>query len=125
MIFVFGSNEAGIHGRGAAHFALVHKGARLYQGFGMAGNSYAIPTKDHNLKPLSLDEIANYVAMFIDFALANPHLAFQVSRIGCGYAGYADCQIAYMFKPAPRNCYFDTAWMYHLNKDAKFWGHYV
>lgn len=45
-IFVFGSNLAGRHGKGAALWARQHRGAIYGQGIGLQGNSYAIPSKD-------------------------------------------------------------------------------
>ena len=44
-IFVFGSNLAGRHGKGAALAALKEHGAVYGHGSGYRGNSYAIPTK--------------------------------------------------------------------------------
>src|SRR5262245_53580931 len=43
MIFVFGSNLAGRHGKGAALYAKQHHGAICGQGEGLQGDSYAIP----------------------------------------------------------------------------------
>ena len=48
-VFVFGSNLAGRHGRGAALWARQHRGAIYGQGVGRQGNAYAIPTKDDRL----------------------------------------------------------------------------
>ena len=45
-IFVFGSNEAGRHGKGAALHASRHYGATYGVGFGRTGDAWAIPTKD-------------------------------------------------------------------------------
>jgi len=53
-IFVFGSNLAGRHGKGAALHARKHYGAIYGQGWGRQGNSYAIPTKDSKLKTVPL-----------------------------------------------------------------------
>ena len=50
-IFVFGSNEAGRHGAGAARVHLQY-GAVYGWGYGHYGNSYAIPTLSKNLKPI-------------------------------------------------------------------------
>jgi len=103
-VFVFGSNLAGRHGKGAALWARQHRGAIYGNGHGYQGNSYAIPTKDANLKTLPLDEIASYVAIFIEFALSRPDLTFKVTPIGCGLAGYSPNDIAWMFDlPAPAN----------------------
>lgn len=84
MIFVFGSNLAGRHGKGAASFAMERYGAIYGQGVGLQGQSYAIPTKDGNLKPLPLGEIEKYVIRFLDFAREHPELDFQLTAIGTG-----------------------------------------
>jgi hypothetical protein len=101
QIFVFGSNEAGRHGAGAAKCAREQHGAIYGRGVGIQGNSYAIPTKDGNLNSLSLYKIAVYVEKFIEFASAHPEMQFNVTRIGCGLAGYKPIQIGPMF----RKCY--------------------
>lgn len=109
-IFVFGSNEAGKHGKGAAFYAKEWRGAVYGQGEGLAGKSYAIPTKDKDLKPLSLEKIEIYIQRFLDFAKANPTLEFQLSRIGCGLAGYTDAMIAPFFIDAPKNVHLPGLW---------------
>ena len=103
-IFVFGSNQAGRHGKGAALFARQHHGAIYGQGVGRQGNSYAIPTKDYQLKTLPVSQIKTYVDQFIRYAHQNPELRFNVTRIGCGLAGYTDSDIAPLFVKAPSNC---------------------
>lgn len=126
MIFVFGSNEKGIHGGGAARFACEKKGAILGLGNGLQGESYAIPTcakptgeLDHEI---SLDRVTGYVNVFIDFAHMNPNLQFQVSQIGCGLAGFKAEQIAPLFASAPLNCYFDLSWKPILGDGKNYWG---
>src|SRR5882672_6195583 len=103
-IFVFGSNEAGVHGAGAAKHAHEKHNAEWGVGEGWTGTAYAIPTKSYGIKTLSLVDIAGYVDRFIQFAKDNPKFIFEVTRIGCGLAGYRDEQIAPMFKGAPKNC---------------------
>lgn len=103
-IFVFGSNLAGRHGKGAALYARRHHGARYGQGEGLQGQSYAIPTKDERLQTLPLVQIARHVGVFKAFARLNPALQFQVTPIGCGLAGYKPVQIAPLFADAPENC---------------------
>lgn len=110
MVFVFGSNLAGIHGAGAARFALENHGAVWGQGIGLQGNSYGIPTKDENIETLPLEEIDKHVKDFLDFARQNTHMEFNVTRIGCGLAGYKDHQIAPMFNGAPDNCTLPVGW---------------
>ena len=110
QIFVFGSNLAGRHGAGAALFARQHHGAVYGQGMGLQGTSYGIPTKGMHLATLTLYQIKHYVSEFIKFAEAHPELTFNVTRIGCGLAGYTDSDIAPMFKGAPINCNLPEGW---------------
>lgn len=110
MIFVFGSNLAGIHGKGAALYARKSHGAKYGIGVGRTGNSYAIPTKDEHIKTLPLAQIAKYVAEFLDYARAHPELEFQVTKIGCGLAGYSEHEIKPMFSGAPINCHLPDGW---------------
>lgn len=119
-IFVFGSNLAGRHGAGAALDARRKHGAVYGVGEGLQGSSYAIPTKDRALKPRTLDEIRASVETFKAFAremLDVPEVTFQVTRIGCGLAGYTDAQIGPMFADAPANCELPVNWeCYRANR---------
>lgn len=103
-VFVFGSNLAGRHGKGAALHARQHCGAIYGQGEGLQGRSYAIPTKDAVIRTLPLDAIAGHAARFLAFSRSNPQMRFQVTAIGCGLAGYTPAQIAPLFEGAPPNC---------------------
>lgn len=102
-IFVFGSNESGIHGAGAARFAL-NLGARMGQGFGMSGNTFAIPSKDWFIRTLPVEDIAFYVNRFIEYTkqvsthIPSEIMHFYVTKIGCGLAGYTAKEIAPLFK---------------------------
>jgi hypothetical protein len=87
----------------------------------MAGQSYAIPTKDHDIQTLPLDAIKVYVDGFLFYARTHPHLTFQVTRVGCGLAGLRDEDMAQMFQHASKNCLFDTAWRQWL-PNHEFWG---
>lgn len=109
-IFVFGSNLAGRHGKGAALHARQEHGAIYGQGVGLQGNSYAIPTKDARLRTLPLSNINRYVEAFLEFADAHSEMTFQVTAIGTGLAGYSHDQIAPMFADAPRNCELPSQW---------------
>ncbi len=110
LIFVFGSNLAGRHGKGAALDAVRKHGAIYGQGIGLQGNSYAIPTKDVNIKTLPLPDIEKHVKVFIYFARHHWHMTFNVTRIGCGLAGYKDVDIGPMFRYAPSNCLLPDEW---------------
>lgn len=112
--FVFGSNEAGIHGAGAAAFAYAKRGARYGFSYGHSGDSFAIPTKNEDIRTLPLDIINAYVCGFLAYATGKRKLKFMVTRIGCGLAGYKDEDIAPMFVGAPLNCIFDEKWRVYL-----------
>jgi hypothetical protein len=104
QIFVFGSNLAGIHGAGSAAEAYRNHGAVWGCGIGLQGDSYAIPTKDEFLDPMSVQRIAVHVKNFIDCCNDNSSFTFNVVAIGCGLAGYPPRDIAPLFKDAPANC---------------------
>lgn len=100
QIFVFGSNESGIHGAGAAKLAMSW-GAEFRNPEGLQGQTYAIPTKDRTvMRTLDIDEIKPYVNRFIDFAIGNDHFEFLVTEIGCGLAGLKPYHVAPLFKKA-------------------------
>lgn len=96
-VFCYGSNESGRHGRGAAKTAL-RFGAKYGQGVGFNGQTYAIPTKDCDLKVLPLEVIGRYVGFFIDFAKLHYDKKFLVTAIGTGLAGYKPKDIAPFFQ---------------------------
>lgn len=111
-IFVFGSNLAGRHSKGAALEAYRYHGAIYGQGEGLQGQSYAIPTRENDpfdksnkpkLRTLHLGEIEFYVRRFIGFAQLAPGLTFKLTPIRCGLSGYKPEQIAPMFAYAPSN----------------------
>ena len=127
-IFVFGSNRLGIHGAGAARHAARWCGARKGQGEGPMGAmpgvealipaSYAIPTKADPQTALPLPEVARHVQTFLDYARQCPTLTFQVTRIGCGLAGFTDEQIAPLFDEAPDNCLLPGVWRKRRDPDV-------
>jgi len=98
-VFVFGSNEAGFHGAGAARQAM-RWGAEYGQGVGMYGQTYALPTKSKRVMTLNLQKIGGYVKDFINFAKKHHGLKFLVTEVGCGLAGYTAYDIAPLFKEA-------------------------
>jgi hypothetical protein len=109
-IFVFGSNLAGRHGKGAALHARKHHGAIYGQGEGLQGNSYGIPTKGHRLEVLSLGGIYSSIMRFKNFAADHPELTFNVTPVGCGLAGYQQSDIRPLFEPLPPNCRYSKEW---------------
>ena len=137
MIFVFGSNEQGIHGGGAAKVAREQHGAILHQGFGPQGNSFGIPTCHVPVgRPgwkIPLPRVEYYIKSFMlyadTFRKPEDSQLFQITQIGCGFAGWTKEQIAPIFFNAPENCLFDDEWFEFLGDttigghDRKYWGH--
>lgn len=122
MIFVFGSNLSGIHGAGAAAYAHKKLGAQWGVGEGLTGNTYALPTKGKKIEDMPLITINEHVDRFLDFARANPNLAFKVTCVGTGLAIWNHKDIAPMFVGAPDNCHFDELWKPWLGDDVPYWG---
>ena len=109
-IFVFGSNLAGRHGKGAAKYAREFCGAIYGQAEGLQGNSYGIPTKDERLRSRSLDDIRQSIERFIQFARENPQYQFNLTPIGCGLAGFRKDQMLPFLKDKPENVHFTKEW---------------
>jgi group I intron endonuclease len=118
--FVFGSNLAGIHGISGAKLARGKFGYPLGKGEGFhespKGMAYGIPTKDKKIATLPIEEIQWHVGQFIDFVHANPNIKFFLTRVGCGFAGYKDEEIAPLFRPCLEfeNIAFPEPWKPYL-----------
>lgn len=110
IVFVFGSNEGGIHGAGAALTARYQWDAAMGVGEGRTGFAYAIPTKDADLVTKPLSAIGEAVIRFLAYATANPNTIFLVTKIGCGLAGYRQEDIAPLFAGAPDNAILPKGW---------------
>ena len=91
-VFVFGSNEQGLHYGGAAKVAVENFGAIMGQGNGLQGMSYAIPSMS------GLGVMGEYVKEFCEFAKVHPEKRFLVTEIGCGIAGYSIGEVAPLFE---------------------------
>ncbi len=114
-IFVFGSNLAGRHGRGAAKYAHNVHGAEYGVGEGLTGDSYALPTKDINIKTRLIGDVRDSIYDFVHCAKENPDLLFFVTPIGTGLAGFTKKQIGGIFKDCtiPNNVVFTKEWFEH------------
>lgn len=122
IVFCFGSNEAGIHGAGAARTAYQQHGARYGKSYGHYGQSFAIPTKDEYIETLPLERIKQYVEGFKAYAVGHRKVTFRMTRIGCGLAGFKDSQIAPLFIGSPLNVQFDETWKEYLGNQYTYWG---
>lgn len=112
QIFVFGSNEQGMHCGGAARTAVEKFGAIMGQGEGLQGQSYAIPTME------GIDSMRKAIYRFIEYAKEHPELTFLVTRIGCGIAGYKEEEVAPLFAEAKdiSNIYLPSGFWYKMNR---------
>lgn len=96
QIFVYGANQAGRHGAGAAKLAFQKFGAK-YGETGLVGQSYGICTKDKYIRTMPINEIAQEIKNFLKVAEENSELEFIVTLIGCGLAGYKTDEIAVLW----------------------------
>lgn len=87
IVFVFGSNTAGIHGAGAAKHAADKWGAQRGIGHGPTGSAYALPTKDYTLRTLPMSVIEQNIEHFAEYARDNPTTLFLLTPVGTGLAG--------------------------------------
>lgn len=112
QIFVFGSNEQGLHSGGAALTAVKKFGAIMGQGEGLQGQSYAIPTME------GIDSMRKAIERFIEYAKEHPELTFLVTRIGCGIAGYKEEEVAPLFAEAKdiSNIYLPSGFWNKINQ---------
>jgi hypothetical protein len=124
IVFVFGSNEAGLHAAGAAKTAMEKHGAIWGKSYGHYGKSFAIPTKDDAIEALPINNIHLYVNGFLAYAAGHRKITFRVTRIGCGLAGFKDRDIAPLFRGATKNVEFDLDWQPWIGDYNKYWGTY-
>lgn len=118
FIFVFGSNLRGAHGKGAAECAKNYFGAIYGKGEGIQGQSYAVPTKDHNIKTRDISDIRPAVDRLIEFANANKHKVFIITELGTGLARLDPGSMAGLFYRAPLNCVLPFEWGEYLPVDS-------
>lgn len=120
LIFVFGSNLAGRHGKGAALTASRFFQAEKGVGVGATGDAYAIPTKDHRLSILPLDEIERHIRVFFDHASLHNDKIFMMTRVGCGLSNYEDTDIVRIIKKCkvPDNVMLPGKWIEFINRSA-------
>ena len=112
-IFVFGSNLAGRHGKGAAAHARVHYGAETGVGRGRTGQAYALPTKDENLRTLPRHKVHEEIGLFVAYANDHLDLTFFLTPVGTGLAGHGrrDIWKAFADLGLPPNVALTSSWL--------------
>lgn len=109
IVFVFGSNDEGRHGKGAAYHAKKFYGAKYGKAHGRQGNAYAICTK--SLRPDGMVTLANVeesLAVFKRHATRHEKESFLLTAVGCGLAGFNVADIIAIIKrlkPWPQNVF--------------------
>lgn len=110
-VLVFGSNLAGRHGAGAARAARHEYGAELGVGRGRTGHAYALPTKDCDLRSLSITRVLEEIDAFFAEAEATPETQYRFTRVGCGLAELSEAPIQdYVMTKAPANVQLPGTW---------------
>ena len=142
-VFVFGANNQGFHGGGAAGWATFNETGNVwrkynYQGWrfgtkgkwnakgllgpqvGTEGRSYAIVTVTHAgaKRSIPLSGIRKNIEMFYMFAMSRPKLKFFVAQENkIGLNGYSPSEMASIYSgEIPENVYFDEGFAKLLNK---------
>lgn len=127
-VFVFGSNLLGLHGGGAAKFAMDYCRAIWGIGQGYQNSSiadgvgcYALPTKYTPAESMTITEVFYAIRLFVAYARTAKNFTFFVTRVGCGLAGFTDEEIAPSFFNAPDNCILPPEWKALMEKEDAEW----
>lgn len=114
VVFVFGSNLAGRHGKGAALFAKKHYKAEYGKGKGIQGDSYALPTKDEDLRPLPWEKVEEGLEELFEYANNNPETLFLLTPVGTGLAGNSKGLLFNFMDthPTPFNVALTPSWIF-------------
>ena len=112
-IFVFGSNLAGVHGKGAAKTASDKFGAEYGVGEGLTGQCYAFPTLDESRRKLDEGSLLTSIENLVTCAEEHPELTFFLTQVGCGLAGYPKVYMRSLFRQftLPSNVIPYEAWL--------------
>lgn len=112
-IFVFGSNRAGRHGKGAALYAAKHYRAQRGVGEGLTGDAYAIPTKGMGLEMLPFSEIDEAICRFLATARMMPDVRFLLTPVGTGFAGHSKADVIAVLRREgiPENVVLTSSWI--------------
>lgn len=118
-IFVFGSDLAGRHEEGGARIAQQHFGAVKGVSRGWMGQSFAIPTLDRSLAPLSCEEIASYIDDFKIYTQNHLSTMYFITALGCGLAGNPISRIAPLFKGISNNVILPESFQVFLEENIQ------
>lgn len=97
-ILVWGSNQYGWNGAGAAADAVKYFGAKNGCPIGLVGQSYGVITKSFNDVSVTVADIYSQIEVLYSFAKLRPDLTFWVTKIGCGLAGFEIHEVTGLFR---------------------------
>lgn len=98
-VFVYGSNQFGMHNAGSAKTAANLFGAKFGDApIGLLDQSYGIITTSFSDHSVTIGFIESQVKVLYEFAKLRPDLTFYVTKIGTGIAGFSIDQIGSIFK---------------------------
>jgi len=109
-VFVFGSNTAGRHGKGAALTALRKFGAVYGVGEGLRGQSYAFPTLNQHFRKVGFTDLARSRRRLYDTCIENLDKIFYMTKVGCGLAGFPEQDMKDIFQAHPGNLVLPEDW---------------
>lgn len=130
-VFVFGSNTQGRHGKGSAKIALDKFGAKYGQSSGLQGRSYALVTKNLQVRhhpSISREDIVFHIRLLYNYSYKNPDKDFYIaySSTGTNLNGYTPEEMASMFITAsqkagyiPENIIFEEGFCKIIESDFK------
>ena len=113
MIYVFGSNLAGLHSTPDALHALHHHGAKVHSGEGRHGNSYAVPYRDTGLQLVSKHDFKRAVSAFCQYARERQEWIFALTPIGIGRDDFSKEAVLQWIKVGglPTNVVLTSQWV--------------
>lgn len=112
-IFVFGSNMAGRHGKGAALQARYDFGAVYGVAEGLTGHCYAFPTLNADFTKRTYEQLVESRDKFYQTAGGLPEWRFMMTRVGTGLAGFPDGWMRRLFTAGvavPENVVLPEDW---------------
>lgn len=110
MIYVFGSNKAGLHNVGDALTAKTWHGAVTGKGEGPHGTSYAIPVRDSRMRAVSEEELVDALENFFGYCKLKSVIKFQFNRINFLVPEIDEQFLIKKLRRAPENVILPGMW---------------
>ena len=115
-VWVFESDQDGQHKRGAPALAVKYQGAVQGISSGMAGDSYALRTRDKENKLLSWEEIQEQVRTFRDFVQEQADRNFRILPSSHKKSEKEHARFTDFLRNVPSNCELPGRMLERLNR---------